>query len=296
MLLCPECNDIITDIITDTAVCKSGKHRFEVKCGVLDLMPQVTDNRLTEEAQYTDKVVETGKMVINADRYMESEMFKLRQKIFVDYITSNFHGNSLTVGEIGCGPGSAIAYLRNIPFRVNYYGVDISLKIMQVGLKRIDIPNTWKVNFFRSSAEKQLFADNSLDVMFSASALHHLKLRPSIEGMARTLKRRGLLIICEPSQNNIFASIGRKLVPAINTQEEHPLDHREVQRLAHENGLQLLHEQGLHYLSGALEFLISMMHSPIWLSKTIYAVSRHIDKMVKAPDKSYAFLQIYCKN
>jgi SAM-dependent methyltransferase len=291
MLLCPECSDVIVD----TAVCKSGKHRFETKAGVLDLMPQLNDNRLIEEVQYTDKVVETGKMVINRDEYMQSEMFKLRQKIFVDHITSNFHVNSLTIGEIGCGPGSAIWYLRDIPFRVNYYGVDISLKIMQAGLKSMNIPNTWKVNFTRSSAESNS-ADSSLDVMFSHSALHHLKLKPSIEWMTRTLKQGGLLVLFEPSQNNIFSSIGRKLVPTINTRDEHPLDHMEVQRLAQEKGLQLLHEQGLYYMSGALEFLISMMHSPFWLSKAIYAISRRVDNMVKSPNKAYAFLQIYRKN
>jgi ubiquinone/menaquinone biosynthesis C-methylase UbiE len=291
MLLCPECNDVIID-----TACKSGKHRFESKAGVLDLMPRLAHNRLREEAQYTDRVAETGKMVINADKYMQAEMFKLRQKIFVDHIISNFHGNSLTIGEIGCGEGSAIMYLRDIPFKVDYYGADISLKIMQAGLKRTHIPNTWRVNFFRTTADKQLFADNSLDIMFSASALHHLELRPSIEWMARTLKQRGLLIISEPSQNNIFARIGRKLIPAINTGEEHPLDHIDVQRLARENGLQLAHEQGLYYLSGALEFLVLMMHSPLWLSKAIYAISRRIDNMVKSPDKTYAFLQIYRKN
>jgi SAM-dependent methyltransferase len=291
MLLCPECNDVIID-----RACKSGKHRFESKAGVLDLMPQLTDKRLIEEAQYTDKVAETGKMIINADKYMESEMFKLRQKIFVDHITSNFHTNSLTIGEIGCGEGSAINYLSDIPFEVDYYGADISLKVMQAGLKRSYIPNNWKVNFFRTSADKQLFADNSLDVMFSASALHHLKLRPSIEWMARTLKHRGLLILYEPSHKNVFASIGRKLVPTINTENEHPLDYIQVKRLAHENDLQLLHEQGLYYLSGALAVLVSIMHSPLCLSKVIYAISRRIDNLAKSHDKTYAFLQVYRKN
>jgi ubiquinone/menaquinone biosynthesis C-methylase UbiE len=291
MRLCPECNGIITD-----KTCKSGKHRFETKAGVLDLMPQLTDNRLIEEAHYTDKVAETGKMVINADKYMQLEMSKLRQKIFVDHIISNFHGNSLTIGEIGCGEGSAIMYLRDIPFRVDYYGADISLRIMQAGLKRTYIPNNWKVNFFRTTADRQLFADNSLDIVFSASALHHLEVKPSIEWMARALKQGGLLIISEPSQNNIFARIGRKLVSTINTRDEHPLDHMEVQRLAQENGLQLLHEQGLYYLSGTLGFLVSMMHSPLWLSKAIYAISRRIDSVVKSPDKAYAFVQIYRKN
>lgn len=291
MLLCPECDDVITD-----TACKSGKHRFESKAGVLDLMPQITDNRLIEEIQYTDRVAESGKMVINVDEYMYAEMFNLLQKIFLDHIISNFDVNSLTIGEIGCGEGSAITYLRDIPFKVDYYGADISLKIMQAGLKRTYIPDTWKVNFFRTTAEKQLFADNSLDVLFSSAALHHLELRSSIEWMARTLKQGGLLIICEPSQNNIFASIGRKLVPAINTGGEHPLDHVEVQRLVRENGLELLHERGLFYLSGALEYLVWMMHSPLWLSKAIYAISRRIDNMVKSPDKAYAFLQIYRKN
>lgn len=223
MLLCPECNDVIID-----KACKSGKHRFESKAGVLDLMPHITDNRLIEELQYADRVAETGKMVINADTYMEAQKLNLVQRICLDHIIINFDVNSLTVGEIGCGGGSAIVYLRDIPFKVDYYVVDVSLKIMQAGLKRIYIPNTWKVNFFRTTADKQLFADNSLNVMFSASALHHLEPRSSIEWMARTLKQGGLLILCEPSQNNIFASIGRKLIPAINTGGEHPLDHIEV--------------------------------------------------------------------
>ena len=179
---------------------------------------------------------------------------------------------------------------------MDYYGADISLRIMQAGLKRTYIPSNWKVNFFRTSADKQLFADSSLNVMFSASALHHLKLRPSIDWMARTLKHIGLLIMYEPSQNNIFASVGRKLVPAINTRDEHPLDYIEVQKIAQENGLQLLYEQGLYYLSGAMQFLMLMIHLPLWLSKAIYAISRRIDNMVKSPDKAYAFVQIYRKN
>ncbi len=291
MLLCPQCNDIIID-----TTCKNGKHRFEIKAGVLDLTPRLIDDHLIEEAEYTDKVAETGKMVINADEYFNSQMFQLRQKIFVDHIISNFHGNSLIIGEIGCGEGSAIKYLRDIPFRVDYYGADISLRIMQAGLKRTYIPNNWRVNFFRTTVERQLFADNSLDVVFSASALHHLEVKPTIEWMARTLKQGGLLIISEPSRNNIFARIGRKLIPTINTKDEHPLDHMEVQRLAQEDGLQLLHEHGLHYLSGTLGFLVSIMHSPLWLSKAIYAISKDIDNMVKSPDKAYAFVQIYRKS
>jgi SAM-dependent methyltransferase len=291
MLLCPECNDVITD-----TACKSGKHRFESKLGVLDLMPQLTDKRLIEEVQYTDRIAESGKMVINADTYMDGEMFTLVQRVFLDHIISNFDVNSLTIGEIGCGEGSAIIYLHDIPFKVDYYGADISLKIMQAGLKRTYIPNTWKVNFFRTTADRQIFADNSVDVLFSSAALHHLELRSSIEWMARTLTQGGLLIIYEPSQNNIFASIGRKLVPAINTEGEHPLNHIEVRRLLCENGLELLHEQGLFYLSGALAYIVSMMRSPLWLSKAIYAISRRIDNMVKSPEKAYAFVQIYRKN
>jgi hypothetical protein len=46
MILCPECNNVITD-----TACKSGKQRFESKSEVLDLMPQLTDNRLIEEVE-----------------------------------------------------------------------------------------------------------------------------------------------------------------------------------------------------------------------------------------------------
>lgn len=149
MILCPECNDVITD-----TACKSGKQCFESKSRVLDLMPWLTDNRLIEEVEYPDRVAETGKMVINADRYMDAEMANLVQRIFLDHIITNFDVNSLTIGKIACGEGSAIMYLRDIPFKVNYYGADISLKIMQAALKRTYIPNTWKVNFFRTTADR----------------------------------------------------------------------------------------------------------------------------------------------
>jgi hypothetical protein len=67
MILCPECNNVITD-----TACKGGKQRFESKSEVLDLMPQLTDNRLIEEVECPDRVAETGKRVINADRYMDA--------------------------------------------------------------------------------------------------------------------------------------------------------------------------------------------------------------------------------
>jgi hypothetical protein len=45
-------------------------------------------------------------------------------------------------------------YLRDIPLKVDYYGADISLKIIQAALKRTYIPNTWQVNFFRTTADR----------------------------------------------------------------------------------------------------------------------------------------------
>jgi hypothetical protein len=81
-------------------------------------------------------------------------MANLVQRIFLDHIITNFDVNSLTIGEIACGEGSAIMYLRDIPLKVDYYGADISLKIIQAALKRTYIPNTWQVNFFRTTADR----------------------------------------------------------------------------------------------------------------------------------------------
>ena len=61
---------------------------------------------------------------------------------------------SVTIGEIGCGSGTAMGYLQHIPFKaVEYFGVNISMIIMQSGLEKVrKDPTGWQVHFARADA------------------------------------------------------------------------------------------------------------------------------------------------
>jgi SAM-dependent methyltransferase len=68
------------------------------------------------------------------------------------------------------------------------------------------IPDNWNIRFIRASANMGLFKENSLDIVFSASALHHLELNAVVEWVSKSLKPNELLILHEPSSGNPFAN------------------------------------------------------------------------------------------
>ena len=62
---------------------------------------------------------------------------------------------------------------------VDYVGIDISIRIMQSAAEKIP-ENNWRVQFVRTSANTPIFADDSLDNVFSASDLHlNTSIKPS---------------------------------------------------------------------------------------------------------------------
>jgi SAM-dependent methyltransferase len=149
---------------------------------------------------------------------------------------------SVTIGEIGCGSGFAITYLHHIPFKaVEYFGVDISMMSMQSGLEKMRKDSTrWQVHFARAdAAANKLFNNETIDIMFSAAALHHFKPRRIIERVSAALKPGGLLLLYEPSIGNPIAPLGRKIASDFNTTEEGPLDPLQLKTIADKNALKL---------------------------------------------------------
>jgi SAM-dependent methyltransferase len=298
-ILCPNCFDELS-LFYDYACCKN-YHTYHINNGILDLMPIITDRTLLDESEHFDSFYEGGKRQysIEEDPYFSSKIEHKSKELFEKVIKQeypDFANRRICIAEIGCGEGSAFSYLGRLPFQsVNYIGIDLSLKSLQY-VANNRIPPNWNSLLVRTSANIALFMNESLDVVFSLGALHHLHVAKVIDWVSKSLKPGGLLIILEPSEGNPFAKVGRRFVKEYITQGERPLNPRDVKKLAVACGLRSVYERGIDFLTGPLSYLLGMKKTVPPIKMCIYLLSQAIDFVVRNQSISYAFIHIYKKD
>lgn len=280
--------------------CVSG-HKFPRTNGIIDLLPNLTDKHLLEEASYFDDIATKGKMIIEPHPYFLRRIAAQYEREFCKFITRAIPGHrniDIKIGEIGCGSGSAITYLSSLPFKhVDYYGIDISLQLMHKGIvaREKQPPSSWRVTFARGDATTKLFGDDTMDIIFSASALHHFSPMPLVQWISKVLKKGGLLVLNEPSIGNWIARIGRKIQEDINTSNESPIDPRELREMARIHDLQLLEQEGMNFLTGPAAYLLGKINAPNSVAAFAYPLTRFIDVFARSEYRNYSFMQIYRK-
>jgi ubiquinone/menaquinone biosynthesis C-methylase UbiE len=297
-LICPSCREALIEF-SDFANCKNG-HKFQKVGGILDLLPTTSDKRIIEEQEHWNNIAKKGRNVILPNHFIKEKMVRdvIRncEKIIRAHLNNDNIRRSISIGEIGCGGGSAMTYLQILKFSpAEYYGADVSLDRLIQGLKSDSRPENWQINFIRSSANVQLFADGSLDIIFSAAALHHLDLDVTLDWISKSLKKGGIFILCEPSSKNPFASVGRRILKGFHTPGEKPLEPSEVQGLAEKNGLTMVYQKGEHFLTGPMEYLLGLRNVPVILVKLIYYLTTIVDLIIRSPSYNYDFIQAYKK-
>ena len=294
-ILCPLCNQSVS-IGTLWCICDKG-HKFPVKGNIIDFLPNMHDEDLKEEEKHWDHYAEEGKANIEPNEYIKSKIFRDYEILFARYIAEewpDYSRKDISIAEIGCGSGSAIRLLLGIKFQnVDYVGIDVSLQTMVAHRDNDKRSNPWKVRFVRASANTGLFKENALDMVFSTSALHHLKVNDVIKWTSESLKRGGLFIMNEPSEVNPFAKLGRKFVRDFHTKGERPLHPNKIKKIANEHNLDLIYEKGLHFLSGPMMYLVEILRLPMPLSILAYSLSKVFDRLIISPSWNYSFVQVY---
>jgi SAM-dependent methyltransferase len=284
-------------IIGDKSCKCSAGHQFPIINQVVDLMPNVVDDNLVEEELHWDNVAEQGGMSIAPDSYMNRRIFNRDRSIFEMVIKKqwpDYSAKKICIGEIGCGSGSAVSYLSHIVFQsVQYFGTDISIKLLKLASRRV-VPPNWTIRLLRTTAKIPVFTERSLDIVFSAAALHHIGSDDDIiQWISRSLKKEGLLILYEPSIKNPVAKLGRKLIHDFHTKGEKPLNPIKVKRVAEKHNLKLVYEKGVNFLTGPLQYLFGILKAPNEASISAYYFSRFVDSFVTSPSLNYMFIQIY---
>jgi SAM-dependent methyltransferase len=80
-----------------------------------------------------------------------------------------------------------------------------------------------RITILEMNAEALEFPDETFDIVFGHSILHHLDLEAARVGIYRVLKRGGKGIFLEPLGHNVFINIFRKITPHRRTPTEKPL-------------------------------------------------------------------------
>ena len=271
LLKCPTCGGTLSSDLR-SAVCEGG-HSFKVIDGIIDVMPETADQYILYEEKYWNEMADEGwpENIENLNPYMDTMMFNDYQNICSQFIATewpDYRERDVCIGEIGCGNGSAIAYLENVAFSgVNYVGIDISMKMMQLARKR-PLPANWNILFARTSGDNCMFRENYFDIIFSISVLHHFSLDNIFKCVSNSLKLNGFFVVNEPSEKNPFARVGRRfgntygIDGSFRNKKKKPLHPQHIREMASKYQARLVYEKGLHFLTWPLYYILLSVKPP----------------------------------
>jgi len=97
---------------------------------------------------------------------------------------------------------------------------DVAIEQATTAAKAEGINNT---SFHVMNAEQLDFDDESFDLVFGSSILHHLDLKKSYSEVSRVLRTGGRALFLEPLGHNPAINAYRDRTPGFRTPDEHPL-------------------------------------------------------------------------
>lgn len=129
--------------------------------------------------------------------------------------------------EYGCGTG--FNALRLAQAAAHITGIDLSDVAIAQARHAAERLHGVNMTFETMNAEAMTFPDDSFDVVFGSSILHHLELHSAYAGIARVLRPGGSALFLEPLGHNPLINAYRRRTPAFRTPDEHPLLRRDIE-------------------------------------------------------------------
>jgi 2-polyprenyl-3-methyl-5-hydroxy-6-metoxy-1,4-benzoquinol methylase len=151
------------------------------------------DKRLTHEIEHGKKISENAESVWNWSSPAGQVRADRRAKYFVDVAKITRTDKVL---EIGCGTGlfTNKVYVQT---GASITATDLSSDLLNQAKSKYP-----QINFVIEDAMRMSFPDNSFDVVFGSSVLHHLDMKSSLVEIYRVLKKNGRMVFAEPNMLN----------------------------------------------------------------------------------------------
>jgi len=184
-----------------------------------------------EDVEVGRSASEARKIVIkpiDVDRYLNPPPNTPFPLEYAFYLLGEVRGK--TVLDLGCGSGENIIPLVHRGAQV--IGIDISPELISIAQQRLDQAGLSAIVRVGSAYETQL-ADDSVDVVFCMSLIHHLDIAPAREEMRRILRPGGSIVVKEPVRFSHGYETLRSIFPSHEdvSEYEHPLTKAELRAL-----------------------------------------------------------------
>jgi ubiquinone/menaquinone biosynthesis C-methylase UbiE len=153
--------------------------------------------------------------------------------------------------------------------------INISEKELQKGSNAAKTSRV-KPRFSLMDANNLEFADESFDMVFGSSILHHLDFVRALDEIQRVLKPQGQILFVEPLDNNPIGKLVRALTPQARTQDEQPLRTKEIAEIQKRFNATFFYQQFLSVPFGLVSKVVFSKPDNI-LMKSIYKIDRQID-------------------
>ncbi len=150
--------------------------------------------RIANEIAHGKKLLEEGaESIWNWESPAGRKRADRRADFFIDLAKVNKGDKVL---EIGCGTGLFTRKFYKAT-KADITAIDISEELLQEARKLLP-----EANFKIEDAMNLSFSENSFDVVFGSSVLHHLEFDAALKEISRVLKPGGRMIFAEPNMIN----------------------------------------------------------------------------------------------
>lgn len=167
-------------------------------------MPEI-EKRLANEIVHGKKISENPEEIWG----WASPAGKIRANRRANYFINlgQITENSIVL-EIGCGSGLFTEKVFEAT-KANIIATDLSPDLLEIARKKLPL-----VKFEIQDAMNLPYGENTFDVVFGSSILHHLEMDLALKGMLKVLKSGGKLIFAEPNMLNPQILV-QKNIPAV---------------------------------------------------------------------------------
>lgn len=152
-----------------------------------------TATRLKHEIEHGKKIQSDAEGVWNWSSPAGQIRAERRSNLFISTARINKNDKIL---EIGCGTG---LFTRKVHSKTgaNITATDLSPELLKQAKEQLP-----QATFLLDDAMKMNFPDNSFDVVFGSSVLHHLEMQIALNEIFRVLKPGGRMVFAEPNMIN----------------------------------------------------------------------------------------------
>ncbi|HPQ09044.1 MAG TPA: class I SAM-dependent methyltransferase [Bacteroidia bacterium] len=151
------------------------------------------DKRLINEIEHGKKIKENAEDIWGWGTPSGKVRAERRSDLLIS--TANIKNTDYCL-EIGCGSGLFTEKIYN-KTKCKITAIDLSKDLLELAQKR-NLP----VEFIEENAMNTSFSNNTFDVVYGSSVIHHLDLDLSLKEIFRVLKPGGRMVFAEPNMIN----------------------------------------------------------------------------------------------